>query len=491
MGKNIILFLVACIPIANSVIAQISDSTAPNIVIIFTDDQGYSDVGVYGAKGFTTPNLDQMAADGIRFTDFYVAQPVCSASRTALLTGCYPNRLGITGALGPNATHGLHADETTLAELCKSKGYATAIYGKWHLGNRQPFLPTRHGFDHFYGIPYSNDMWPLHPDRVSLPDAAAKRKRSYPNLPIFEDDRIVISEVTHEDQKQFTTTFTQRAVAFIDANKDQRFFLYLPHPMPHVPLHVSDKFEGKTARGLYGDVISEIDWSVGRVLDALKRNGLEENTLIIFISDNGPWLSYGDHGGSAEPLREGKGTTFEGGVRVPCIMRWVGKIPPGSVCRQPMMTIDLLPTIAKFIAADLPPRNIDGRDASALVLATPGATSPQQSYCFYYHRNDLEAIRSGRWKLHFPHKYRSMDGRELGSGGTPGKYDNNRKTGLELYDLATDIGESRNVADAHPEVVKRLTALADAMRRDLGDNLTGIEPTGKREPGRIEQHKGQ
>lgn len=491
MGNNIILFLVACIAIVNSAIAQISDSAAPNIVIIFTDDQGYSDVGVYGAKGFTTPNLDQMAADGIRFTDFYVAQPVCSASRTALLTGCYPNRLGITGALGPNATHGLHADETTLAELCRSKGYATAIYGKWHLGNRQPFLPTRHGFDHFYGIPYSNDMWPLHPDLVSLPDAAAKRKRGYPNLPIFEDDRIVDSEVTHEDQKQFTIAFTQRAVAFIDANKDQRFFLYLPHPMPHVPLHVSDRFKGKTARGLYGDVISEIDWSVGRVLDALKRNGLEEDTLIIFMSDNGPWLSYGDHGGSTGPLREGKGTTFEGGVRVPCIMRWVGKIPAGSVCREPMMTIDLLPTIARFIGADLPPLNIDGRDASALVLATPGARSPQQSYCFYYHRNDLEAIRSGRWKLHFPHKYRSMDGRELGSGGTPGKYDNNRKTGLELYDLATDVGESRNVVDAHPEVVKRLTALADAMRRDLGDNLTGIEPTGKREPGRIEQHIGQ
>ncbi len=491
MGNNTILFLVTSIAIANSAIAQISDSTAPNIVIIFTDDQGYSDVGVYGAKGFTTPNLDQMAAEGIRFTDFYVAQPVCSASRTALLTGCYPNRLGITGALGPNATHGLNADETTLAELCKSKGYATAIYGKWHLGNRQPFLPTRHGFDHFYGIPYSNDMWPLHPDLVSLPDAAAKRKRGYPNLPIFEDDRIVDSEVTHEDQKQFTTTFTQRAIAFIDANKDQRFFLYLPHPMPHVPLHVSDNFKGKTARGLYGDVISEIDWSVGRVLDALKRNGLEEKTLIIFISDNGPWLSYGDHGGSTGPLREGKGTTFEGGVRVPCIMRWVGKIPPGSVCRQPMMTIDLLPTIARFIGADLPPRTIDGRDASALVLAIPGATSPQQSYCFYYHRNDLEAIRSGRWKLHFPHKYRSMDGRERGSGGTPGRYDNNRTTGLELYDLATDIGESRNVADAHPEVVKRLSELADAMRRDLGDNLTGIEPTGQREPGRIEQHKGR
>ena len=484
---NKILFLITCISIANSTIAQNSDSPPPNIIIIFTDDQGYSDVGVYGAKGFTTPNLDQMATDGIRFTDFYVAQPVCSASRTALLTGCYPNRLGITGALGPNAKHGLNADETTLAELCKSKGYATAIYGKWHLGNRKPFLPTNHGFDNFYGIPYSNDMWPLHPDLVKLPDAAAKRKRGYPNLPIFENDHIVVAEVTHEDQNQFTTIFTQRAVAFIDANKDQPFFLYLPHPMPHVPLHVSDKFQGKTEQGLYGDVISEIDWSVGQILDALKRNDLEENTLVIFMSDNGPWLSYGDHGGSTGPLREGKGTTFEGGVRVPCIMRWVGKIPPGSVCREPMMTIDLFPTIAKFIGADLPQLKIDGRDASDLVLAVPNAKTPQQAYYFYYHRNDLEAIRSGRWKLHFPHKYRSMDGRELGSGGTPGKYDNNRKTGLELYDLIADIGELRNVADAHPEVVKRLTELADTMRHDLGDNLSNIKPTGNREPGRIVQ----
>lgn len=489
MSKNTILFLVVCITITSSTIAKHSDAATPNIIIIFTDDQGYADVGVYGAKGFTTPNLDQMAADGIRFTDFYVAQPVCSASRTALLTGCYPNRLGITGALGPNAKHGLNSDETTIAELCKSKGYATAIYGKWHLGHRQPFLPTRHGFDHFYGIPYSNDMWPLHPDLVSLPEAAAKRKRGYPNLTLIENEKIVDPEVTHEDQRQFTTTFTQKAVAFIDANKDQPFFLYVPHPMPHVPLHVSDKFEGKTARGLYGDVISEIDWSVGQILQAVKRNGLEENTLVIFISDNGPWLSYGDHGGSTGPLREGKGTTFEGGVRVPCIMRWSGKIPPGSVCREPMMTIDLLPTIAMFIGADLPERSIDGKDASDLVLATEGATSPQQAYYFYYHRNDLQAIRSGRWKLHFPHKYRSMDGRELGSGGTPGKYDNSRKIGLELYDLLEDIGELHNVADANPEVVKRLTELADAMRYDLGDNLTKIKATGKREPGRIAQQE--
>lgn len=465
--------------------AQDDASGPPNIVIIFTDDQGYADVGVFGAEGFTTPNLDRMAAQGMRFTDFYVAQPVCSASRTALLTGCYPNRLGITGALGPNANHGLNADEITLAELCKSKGYATAIFGKWHLGHRPQFLPTRHGFDQFYGIPYSNDMWPLHPDLVALPEAAAKRKRGYPDLVIFENEQIVDPQVTHEDQNQFTTQFTLRAVAFIDDHKDQPFFLYIPHPMPHVPLHVSEKFAGSSEAGLYGDVISEIDWSVGQVLDALKRNGLDDRTLVIFTSDNGPWLSYGDHGGSTGPLREGKGTTFEGGVRTPCIMRWPGTIRAGSVCREPMMTIDLLPTIATLIGAELPARKIDGRDASALVLGTPDAKSPQEAYFFYYHRNDLEAVRSGRWKLHFPHKYRSMEGREVGSGGTPGKYDNNRKTGLELYDLVADIGETRDVAAEHPDVVERLTKLADVMRRDLGDDLTGVKPSGNRQPGRV------
>jgi arylsulfatase A-like enzyme len=455
-------------------------SPPPNIVIIFTDDQGYADVGVYGAQGYTTPNLDRMAAEGMRFTDFYVAQPVCSASRAALLTGCYPNRIGITGALGPRSTHGIHDEETTLAELCRSRGYATAIFGKWHLGHHPEFLPLRHGFDEYYGIPYSNDMWPLHPAYAHFPPGTAERKRGYPDLPLFEGNQVVDPEVTADDQKRFTRDLTERSVAFINERGEGPFLLYVAHPMVHVPLHVSDEFANTTAAGLYGDVISEIDWSVGRILGALRAQGIDE-------SDNGPWLSYGDHAGSAAPLREGKGTTFEGGVRVPCIMRWPGKIPAGQVCREPIMTIDIFPTVAALVGAELPARAIDGRDVGALLLGDSGVASPLEAYFFYYHRNDLEAVRSGRWKLHFPHKYRSMEGQAPGSGGTPGKYDWDRRTRLELYDLHTDVAESRDVAGEHPDVVARLTALADAMRRDLGDDLTEVEGTGRRPPGRHEQ----
>jgi len=457
----------------------------PNIVIIFTDDQGYADVGVYGAKGFATPNLDRMAAEGMRFTDFYVAQPVCSASRAGLLTGCYPNRIGITGALGPNARHGIHEGEVTLGELCKSKGYATAVFGKWHLGHHEKFLPLQHGFDEYLGTPYSNDMWPLHPDLVNLPESAAKRKRGYPDLPLIEGNRIANPRITSVDQRRFTTQFAGRAVDFIARNKDRPFFLYVAHPMPHVPLHVSDKFAGKTEAGMYGDVISEIDWSVGQILGALKDHGIDERTLVIFTSDNGPWLSYGDHAGSADPLREGKGTTFEGGVRVPCIMRWPGRIPAGGVCREPVMTIDIFPTIAAMIGAHLPAHKIDGMSIRPLVMGEPGAESPHEALFFYYHRNDLEAMRSGRWKLHFPHGYRSMEGREPGHGGVPGKYDYDWRTEIELYDLAADISESINVAAEHPGVVRRLMKLADSMRADLGDSLTETKPTGAREPGRV------
>ncbi len=458
----------------------------PNIVIIFADDLGYGDLGVYGATGHTTPHLDRMAAEGMRFTDFYVAQPVCSASRAALLTGCYSNRVGISGALGPRSKIGISAEETTLAELCKSRGYATAVFGKWHLGVQRQFLPLQHGFDEYYGIPYSNDMWPLHPDYVNLPEATAARKRGFPDLPMFEGSDIVNARITPEDQTRFTTAFTERGVSFIERNKDRAFFLYIPQPMPHVPLFVSDERAGRMP-GLYGDVISEIDWGVGEIVAALKRTGVDDRTLVIFASDNGPWLSYGDHGGTTGPLREGKGTTFEGGVRVPCIMRWPGKIPAGAVCSEPMMTIDILPTIATLIGAELPEKRIDGKDAGALLKGTAGATSPQEAYFFYYHRNHFEAMRYGSWKLHFPHGYRSMEGREAGSGGTPGKYDNSRKTGLELYDLANHIGETTNVIDQHPEVVARMLALADAMRAELGDKLTETEGTGARPPGRVEE----
>ena len=455
----------------------------PNIVIVFTDDQGYSDVGVYGAQGFQTPHLDRMASEGVRFTDFYVAQPVCSASRAALLTGCYPNRIGITGALGPNSTHGIHEDEVTIAELCKPKGYATAVFGKWHLGHHKEFLPIHHGFDEYCGIPYSNDMWPLHPDLVKLSPDSEKRKRGYPDLPLIEGDQIVDPKITPEDQVKFTTLFTQRAVDFIGRNRDRPFFLYLAHPMPHVPLFVSDKHRGKSEQGLYGDVISEIDWSVGQILEALERHGLEEDTLVIFTADNGPWLSYGNHAGSARPLREGKGTTWEGGIREPCIMRWPGRIPAGSVCHEAAMTIDILPTIARLIDAPLPDHPIDGKDIWPLISGQPGAKSPHEALYFYYHQNDLEALRAGRWKLVFPHTYRSLTG-EPGREGTPGGY-THPKCGLELYDLENDIGEQHNVIDRHPEVVRRLQGLAEKARDDLGDSLTDREGKHKRAPGKL------
>jgi arylsulfatase A-like enzyme len=471
--------------------AEAATGRPPNVVIVFTDDQGYADVGVFGAKGFRTPNIDRLAREGAVFRNFHVAQPVCSASRCALLTGCYPNRLGLHGALGPRSAVGLGSGETTLAELLKARGYATAIYGKWHLGDAPPFLPTRHGFDEYFGLPYSNDMWPLHPDLVKLPADAAARKRGYPDLPLLEGERVALRKVTHEDQNQLTTWYTERAVRFIERQKERPFLLYLAHSMPHVPLHVSEKFRGKTERGLYGDVIEEIDWSVGRVLETLKRLGLEENTWVIYTSDNGPWLSYGNHAGSAGPLREGKGTSWEGGTRVPCVMRWPGKIPAGADTTDMMMTIDLLPTIANRVGATLPPHRIDGLDVWPLISRQPGATNPHDGYWFYYETNQLQAVVSGdgRWKLQLPHTYRTMDGQPPGADGTPGPYRDRKVEAAELYDLASDVGEATDVAARHPEMVKRLEAIAEAARAELGDSLTKREGAGVRAPGRFEWPK--
>jgi len=443
----------------------------PNVVIMFADDLAYADLSCYGAKGYTTPNLDRLAAEGIRFTDFYAAQAVCSASRAALLTGCYPNRIGILGALGPGSKIGIAEGETTLAELLKGKGYATAIFGKWHLGDAPKFLPTRHGFDEYHGLPYSNDMWPFHPTS------------KFPDLPMFDDAEIVTAKVTPEVQRTLTTRYTDRSVKFIEKNKDKPFFLYVPHSMPHVPLFVSDKFAGKTPRGLFGDVISEIDWSMGQILDTLKRLDLDKDTLVIFTSDNGPWLSYGDHCGSAGPLREGKGTTFEGGQRVPCVMRWPGRIPPGSICREPAMTIDLLPTAAALSGAELPKHAIDGKDISDLIFAKPGAKSPHEALYFYWGR-ELQAIRSGKWKLHYPHGYRTLDGKPGGSGGKPAAYANARIE-TSLFDLEADIGETMNVADKNPDVVVRLNRLSDAAREALGDSGTKRAGKGVRQAGQL------
>ena len=438
----------------------------PNFVVIYADDLGYGDVGCFGSK-IPTPNLDRMAREGVRFTDFYVAQAVCSASRAALLTGCYPNRVGIFGALGPASKVGISDKEMTIAQVLKPRGYATAIFGKWHLGHHSQFLPTRHGFDEYFGLPYSNDMWPKHP--------TAK----FPDLPLIDGEKTV--EV-NPDQSKLTTWYTEHALKFIEKNRDRPFFLYVPHNMPHVPLFVSDKYKGKSGQGLYGDVVAEIDWSVGEILKSLKKNGLDDRTLVIFTSDNGPWLSYGNHAGSSGPLREGKGTTWEGGQREPCIMRWPGKIPVGTVCREVAATIDILPTFAKLAGAELPKLPIDGKDISPLMLGEKDAKSPHDAFYYYWDRG-LQAVRSGKWKLHFPHQYRTMIGQSPGKDGEPGKYVQ-KQIGMSLYDLESDIGETTDVSKEHPDVVERLQKLAERAREELGDSNTKRQGRAVRPPGK-------
>ena len=460
----------------------------PNVVLIVADDLGYGDVGCYGAKDIRTPNIDRLAKDGTRFTSFTVAQPVCTASRAALMSGCYPNRIGLAGALNHTSTIGIHPDETLLPELLKAKGYATAHFGKWHLGTRPAFFPTRHGFDTWVGLPYSNDNGPLHPTVKGIPA-----------LPLYEDDKVI---ATDPDQAGFTKLFTEKAVEFIKANKAKPFFLYLPHVMPHVPIFASDRFKGKSSRGLYGDVVEELDWGVGEVLAALKDSGVEDDTLVLFLSDNGPFLSYGTHAGSAGPFREGKLTTFEGGVRVPFLVKWPAKVPAGRVNDELMTGLDLLPTIAKLTGSALPKAKIDGLDLAPLLLGDERAAG-RDSFA-YFSGAELHAVRSGRWKLHFPHDYLTVDG-PPGTGGKPanfGKMTPNaieesgirgiasrhgykvQTIGLSLFDLTADPGETKDVSREHPEIVGRLTALADEFRRDLGDPLTNIKGNGLRPIGR-------
>ncbi len=448
-----------------------------NVVIIYTDDQGYADVGSFGAQGLTTPNLDQLAREGRRFTDFHVSQPICTASRASLLTGCYPNRIGFQGALGPHSKIGINENELTLAQMFKNQGYATGMMGKWHLGDAPQFLPTKRGFDQYYGIPYSHDMWTRHPETPG----------AYPSLPLIENGKIINPDLHPDDLTHLTKDYTERAVSFIDANKDKPFFLYLAHNMPHVPLFASAQFKGHSKRGIYGDVIEEIDWSVGQVMDALKRNHLDENTLVIFASDNGPWLSYGTHAGSALPLREGKHTNWEGGTRVPCIMRWPGQIPAGTTSDDMLMNLDLFPTLAKKLGLTMSKNRIDGLDVWPIISGEKGAVNPHEAYYFYYGNNELQAVMSGdgRWKLQLPHTYFTLNGRAGRDDGKPVAYDKGTIERAELYDLKADIGETKDVSDKYPEIVARLQKDAETARADLGDSLTKRTGSGKREPGRI------
>ncbi len=478
----------ACGFAAQVAIGQTQDASIkierPNVVVIFIDDLGYADVRPFGQPRYPTPNIDRLAREGRAFTDFSVSSAVCSASRAALMTGCYHMRVGVSGALGPNSKIGLSPDETTLAEVCKSRGYATACVGKWHLGDAAKFGPLEQGFDQFYGLPYSNDMWPLHPSVAKLPVDAAARKSSYPPLPLIHDRNVVDPEVTAADQTRLTTDYTNRATKFIREHREQPFFLYLAHSMVHVPLFVSSANQDKSAFGRFADVMHEVDWSVGQVVSALEDAGIADKTLVVFTSDNGPWLSYGEHAGSALPLREGKGTSFEGGVRVPTIMRWPQQIPAGTRCDEFAATIDLLPTIAKLINADLPALPIDGLDISKLMFSETLVESPHDSFYIYY-GGQLQAVRDRRWKLVFPHKSQTLGDRNGGVGGSPAEY-SQVDIELSLFDLKSDPAESRNVIGEHPDAVARLQACAARAREMFGDQLTGAKANTIRGPGKID-----
>jgi len=438
----------------------------PNFIVIFTDDQGYQDLGCFGSPNIETPCIDRMAAEGTRFTDFHVAASVCTPSRAALLTGCYPQRVSLPGVLFPRHNIGLSDKEVTIAELLKARGYATMCIGKWHLGHLPPFLPTRHGFDSYLGIPYSNDMT-VDPKMAVADDVVwregmtlEKMREGKPRknwVPLMRDEKVVEYPV---DQSTLTTRYTEAAIKFITANKGRPFFLYLPHTMPHVPLAVSERFKGKSKRGLYGDVIEEIDWSTGQILDTLRKLGLAENTCVIFTSDNGPWLSKGKAGGSALPLRGGKFTTYEGGFREPCVMWWPGRIPAGKTCAELASTLDILPTFAKLAGAKAPSdRIIDGKDIWPLMSGQPGAKSPYEAF-FYLAGYNVQAVRCGDWKLRV-------------RGGNP------RKGPKELYNLREDIGEKNNLAQKHPDIVERLLKLIEQCQEDIGRSGKNRRPCGK------------
>lgn len=418
----------------------------PNFIIIFCDDLGYGDIGCFGSKKHRTPSIDRMAKEGMRFTSFYVTSGVCTPSRSSLMTGCYPRRVNMHDdgrgkwVLFPASHKGLHPDEITIAEVLKERGYATAIVGKWHLGDQPDFLPTQQGFDSYFGIPYSNDMgkW--------------NKNRNYPPLPLLRNVKVVQRE---PDQTLLTKRYTEEAIKFITTNKDKPFFLYLPHTMPHNPVSASAPFAGRSANGGFGDAVEEIDWSTGEILTTLERLGIDDRTMVVFTSDNGAARRWG---GSNAPLSGFKGSTMEGGMRVPCVVRWPGKVPAGTTCDLVTSTIDMLPTLAKLADARVPDdRIIDGKDIWPLMSGDPDAKSPHDAF-YYYSIDQLQAVRSGKWKLHL-----SRQDSQRGQEGEA------RQVPVRLYDLKTDIGETTNVAADHPAVVKRLLALAELAGADLGD----------------------
>lgn len=447
----VILFGIVCHCAGDASWAADKSPPKPNVVLFFVDNFGNGDLGCFGSKLHRTPNIDRMAAEGTRFTSFYVASGVCTPSRAALLTGCYPRRVNLhvsdtnSSVLRPVSPKGLNPEEVTIAEVLKRAGYATACIGKWHLGDQPQFLPTRQGFDAFFGIPYSDDM------------TKNVRPKIWPELPLLRGEKVIEAPV---DRNLLVKRCTEEAIAFIERHRDRPFFVYLPHTMPGSTPHPfsSPAFRGKSKNGDYGDCVEELDWSTGQILRALARLGLDERTLVIWTSDNGAVRRNPPQGSSA-PYRGFGYDTSEGAMRVPCVMRWPGKIPAGRVNDEVASTIDLLPTLAKLAGAALGPQPIDGHDISSLVLGTPGAKSPWDEAGFCYYRMErLQAVRAGPWKLYLPLDAKTVS---VGRKTAPGK--------PQLYDVRHDLHEDREVSAEHPDVVKRLLALAERTRAEIGD----------------------
>jgi arylsulfatase A-like enzyme len=467
-ARSLVFALIALLLCAPGILRAAAETPRkPNVIIILTDDQGYSDLSCYGSTRIKTPRVDRMAAEGVRFTDMYAAASVCTPSRAALLTGCYPTRIGMgefpllpggkpwqTRVLFRGAPFGLNPKEITIAKVLKSAGYTTAAVGKWHLGDQKPFLPTHHGFDSYFGILYTPDM---------------------PPLDYVRNEAIVERSINLDEVAQ---RYTEESLKFIREHKDGPFFLYFAHTYPHVPLGASKAFRGTSVRGLYGDACEEIDSTVGRVLDLLKELNIDDKTLVIFTSDNGPWLAKGEEGGSALPFRGGKGGSYEGGLRMPLVMRYPGVIPPGTVCHEMATQMDLLPTLAHLAGADAP-KDIDGKDITDLMLAKPGAKTPHESF-FYYVGDRLHAVRSGQWKLKVPTTLA-----EEFAGYV--KVDNPQTViPRALYDLENDPAEQKSVLADHPDVVKRLQAMIESARADLGDSRRKMIGKNVRPVGRVE-----
>jgi arylsulfatase A-like enzyme len=461
----------------------VAQQKRPNVVIIMMDDMGYGDTEPYGMTDIHTPNLNKLTKQSTHFTHYNVAQPICTASRAALLTGCYANRVGMTGALLPGAKIALNPNEETIASVLKNAGYATGMFGKWHLGNKAPYWPTHYGFDTFFGIPYSHDIWNRDKDG-NLVTGKNDVRTTWPPLPIIDGDRVVDSITSKQKLSKLLGRLTQHSIQFIKKNKNKPFFLYLAHSMPHTPIAPSARFKGKSELGEFGDQIMEIDWSVGEILKTLDKEGLAKNTIVIVTSDNGPWLNYGDHAGSSGGFREGKSTSWEGGTRVPLWIRWPGKVDAGNVNSMLMTNMDILPTLVAATGARLPKKPIDGVNFLP-VWTGKTAKDPREVFYYYFGKNNLEDIRYKHWKLVLPHNSGTYMNSLHGKDGNGGKIDH-VDVKLALYDLAHDPGEAYDVQENYPDIVKKMMELAELAREDMGDDITHREGKNLRKPAVVE-----